>query len=61
LRKYIGIVRGKYFPHILIIGGALEVPSYRNRDVLLESAPFYKNWALASFFKREYFVLNTSF
>jgi hypothetical protein len=38
---------GKYFPYILIIGGALEAPSYRNRDALPGSAPFYKKGVLA--------------
>jgi hypothetical protein len=39
--------KGKYFSHILIIGGTLEAPSYRNMDALLESTPpFYKKGAL---------------
>jgi hypothetical protein len=45
--SYIRIVRGKYFFHILIIGGALKASPYKNRDVLPKSAPFYKKWALA--------------
>jgi hypothetical protein len=63
-------LRKNIFFHILIIGGALEVPSFRNRDVLPESALFYKKWALAcnapflkrwSFFKRGRFVLKAHF
>jgi hypothetical protein len=50
---YIQIVGRKYFPHILITGGALEASPYRNRDTLLESAPFYKKGALAC--KRPFF------
>jgi hypothetical protein len=43
---YILIVWGKYFFHILIIGGALKASPYKNRDALPKSAPFYKKGAL---------------
>jgi hypothetical protein len=59
LGKYIRIVGEKYFSHILIIGGALEAPPYKNRDALPESAPFYKKGRLhvnAPFLKRGHFL-----
>jgi hypothetical protein len=39
--------RGKYFFHILIIGGTLKASPYKNRDALPKSAPFYKKGTLA--------------
>jgi hypothetical protein len=50
--------RGKYFFHILIIGGALKASLYINKDSLFKSTPFYKKRALACkchLFKKEAF------
>ena len=46
LEKIYTDCRGKYFPHLLIIRGALEASPYRNSDVLLESTPFTKKGRL---------------
>ena len=52
-RKYIPIIEGKYFPHILIIGGVFYLNMPKKRGCLKQSAFFFKN---APFLKRGRFL-----